>query len=579
MGSWDQVLDTGLGLLFPPYSNMQDQERTDDALNKQLQASEESRQLMGDQWNYLKDLNEPLIDLGDEQIQALENGIRSGRFMADESVFDNYTGYRAGLYSPQDMYQDEGVQPTFNGPNAVQYSEEGLPSLAGQRQFSDSGQSPTLASQRDYSFSDQQPGQYQFNQYQNQQQSPDSFQYNQQQPQFTQYQDTQQQPQQYIAGQAQSANYWTPEQFNINNDPVYQNALKNANEATQASAAAQGSQLSGETLKALNANAVDLANQYGDQAFNRYATQQGINQSAQNYQNEDTYNRYINNVGIRSAEGQQALDQYNTNRQYGQTSNLENAQMGNTLWNTGFQNALSGQGQNYNQYAQNRGMDLSEYQTNLGGEQWGYGTNLGQYNTNRDYNLGLNQTLSSDDLARYSAQTGQYNADRSYGFDVTQAQSADDLARYGAQAGQYNQNLQNELAVQNQAWNQAYTPYTTNLAQYNQNRDFNYGVYNNYGDQSFQATQYNNANRQAENLTQYAQLQDTYNRAADRGSQLYGQIGDLANLGVGARQNLGTAAGDYWGSMADLSIGGANAYAAAQAAKNQNNGILDILGL
>ena len=57
-------------------------------------------------------------------------------------------------------------------------------------------------------------------------------------------------------------------------------------------------------------------------------------------------------------------------------------------------------------------------------------------------------------------------------------------------------------------------------------------------------------------------------------------ISDLANLGTQARQNIGTAAGDYWGSLADIETAQANAYAAAQNSKKEDDkGLLDFIGL
>lgn len=506
--------DAALGILFPPWSQMTDQENTEAALQQQTQAGEESKSLMGEQFDYLKGLNEPLIQMGDSQLEAL----RSGDFQADESIFRGYSPYTSSIYSPQGMYQNQGIQPGFSGPAPVSYSGSGQPGLAAERAVYAPGRKPDAFT----------PGA-----------APDRFSYAGQQPQFTPYSQGQQQPQQYIAPEAQGADYWRPDQFNIENDAVFQNALSSANEATEASAAARGMQLSGKTLTDIQGNAVDLANQYGNEAFGRHMATQQMNRAAQGDINQDQYGRYMDQVGIRGAEGQQALGQYNLNRDFGQGSNIQNAQMGNQMWNTGFQNQLAAQGQEYGQYATGRGMGAQEQQTQYG-----------QYAGNRDYQL---------------AATGQ--------------QSANDLSRFGAQSGQYNQNLQNQLAVQGQNWQQAYAPYAANLGQYNQNRAFNYGVYGDYGSQLSDAFRYNTANSQMENALGYQGMTDTYNRDAARQAQRYGQVGDVVNVGLGGRQNMGAAAGDFWGSTADLTIGQANAYAAAMAAKNQQSGLLQSLGL
>jgi hypothetical protein len=518
---WGNLVESGLGILFPPLDSALDQGRTEEGLAQQQQAADEARGMMGEQWDYLRGMNDPLIGMSDYQLQMLQQGIDRGDFQGNENLFNNYSVYTPQEYKPLSPYQNNEQQAQFSGaPAAITYNPNNQPSIGNTNTVA----APQLAGQR---------------QFQNVPGQPDAFTYNQQQPQFSPYQQTQQQPQQYIAGQAQNANYWSPDQFNMQNDPILQKAIANANESTQASAAAQGSQLSGATLQELNENAVDLTNQYGQQAFNRWTTQQGMNQQAQNYQNEDVYNRYLNNVGIRSAEGQQALGQYNLNRGFGQQSNLENAAMGNQLWNTGFQNQLAAQGQNYGQYAQNR-----------------------------DYAFDTTQAMRADDLNRFNAQANQYNTGRNY-----------DLSRFGAEAGQFNQNVQNQLAVQGQGWQQAYDPYLTNLGQYNQNRAFNYGRYMDYGDQLSNAYQMNTGNQQLANAMQYQQATDAYNRSADRGQTGYGMVGDLVNLGMGARQNIGQSAADYWGSTADLSIGEANAYAAAMAAQNEGTGLLSSLGL
>jgi hypothetical protein len=227
-------------------------------------------------------------------------------------------------------------------------------------------------------------------------------------------------------------------------------------------------QLSGKTLKDLQDNAVSITANYGNDAYARYADQQNRLQGAMNYKNEDQYGRAIDMAGIRTGEADRAVNQFNTNRNFGQAAATEN-----------LGNALAVQGQNYGQYTNNRGMGLNEYQTNL----------------------------------------GQFNTDR--GFD--------------------------------------------------------YGTFQDYNANQFAGLQYNNQLNQSQDALRYGLLTDQYTRDQNIGLQNYGMIGDLANMGTIGRQNLGTAAGDYWGSLSDISIGTANAYAAATAAKNSNNGIIDRL--
>jgi CO dehydrogenase/acetyl-CoA synthase delta subunit len=116
-----------------------------------------------------------------------------------------------------------------------------------------------------------------------------------------------------------------------------------------------------------------------------------------------------------------------------------------------------------------------------------------------------------------------------------------------------------------------------NYGQYDANRGFDYGTFQDYNAGQFAGLQYNNQLTQNQDALRYGLLTDDYTRDAERKAMNYGMIGDIANLGMTGRQNLGTAAGDYWGSQADIGIGTANAYAAAQAAKSQNSGIINML--
>lgn len=506
------------------------------SMKAQGKAAEKARGSVTEAFEYQKGLNEPLIKMGNEQLTALSQAVNSGQFMADESMFAGWSPYQAGTYTPQGMFQYNQRAPSFQGPESVQYSGRGTPYLA--------DTSIPLA------FTEYQPGAYEATKYNPGWGGPGAFQYGQNQPQFTPYQQQQPQPQQYTAPDAQAANYWQPEQFDLQKDQIYQSALKNANEAIEASAAAKGMQLSGANLKALQENAVDLSNQYGQEAFNRYQAQQVMQQGAQNYQTEDQYRRYLDSVGIRGAEADQAIQQWNLNRQFGQAANIENAQVGNQLWNTGFQNALSAQQQNYNQYAQNRGMGLQEYQTNVANQQFGYNANMDQYNRNR-----------------------------AFAFDVNQAQNADQLARYAALTGQYNQNLQNQLATQAQAWNQAWTPYEANLGQYNLANQFNYGIYSDYGNQLANAYNTNTANAYATNALQYQAAQDAYARQAQQGLNQYNMMTGLVDYGMQSRAAMNNAAGAYGNSMANIATGQGNAFAAGTQQLGQSNTLLGSLGI
>lgn len=411
IGDW---LKKGASLLLPPLQGMFNDESIDEAYQQQAAAGEKAAAGMQEQFDYLKGQNEPLIKIGDAQLQNLQTGVDNGSFLPDESIFQGYK-----LSTPQ-QYQAPG-----------QYQGQAAPA----------------------------PYQY------NGQQAP-------QQVQYSQYQQQQQQPNQYRTPDIAAGEYYDPNQhqFSVANDPVYQNRISAANRATEASGAARGMQLSGATLKELQQNASTIAGEEGAAAYGRYADQQNRLQGAMNYKNEDQYGRAIDMSNIRTGESDRSLNQFNVNRDFGQNANTQN-----------ISNALAVQGQNYGQYANNRSMNLGEYQTNLG--------------------------------------------------------------------------------------------------QYNQNRAFDYGVNQDYNANQFAGLQYNNQLGQTQDALQYGMLTDQYGRDQARGLQNYGMIGDLANVGMTARQNMGAAAGDYWGSQADIQIGTANAYAAAQAAKAGNDGIINsILG-
>lgn len=398
--------------LFPPAAGMYNDEETDKAYQQQAAAGEKASAGMQEQFDYLKGQNEPLIKIGDAQLQNLQTGVDNGSFLPDQSIFQGYQLRTPTQYNGQVQYQGKAA------PAPYQYNGQAAP----------------------------------------------------QQVQYSQFQQQQQQPQQYRTPDIAGGEYYDPnqQQFSVANDPVYQNRIASANRATEASGAARGMQLSGATLKELQQNASTIAGEEGAAAYGRYADQQNRLQGAMNYKNEDQYDRAIDMSNIRTGESDRSLNQYNINRDFGQNANTQN-----------INNALAVQGQNYGQYANDRSMNLGEYQTNLG--------------------------------------------------------------------------------------------------QYNQNRDFDFRTFQDYNANQFAGLQYNNQINQSQDALQYGLLTDQYGRDQARGLQNYGMIGDLANIGMTARQNLGTAAGDYWGSQADIGIGTANAFAAAQAAKAGNDGILNSL--
>jgi len=348
---------TVTNVLFPPSIGMGNDKAVDEAYQKQEEAGQAASEGMKEQFDYLKGLNEPLIKIGDAQLQNLQAGVDNGTFLPDESIFSGYQLRTPQNYQAPGMYQGQQV------PGPFQYQGQPAPRQVG------------------YS-----------------------------QNHFTPYQPDQNQPNIYRAPEIGPGEYYDPTQntFTLADDPVYQRRIHEANRATEASGAARGMQLSGATLKELQDNASSIAGEEGAAAYGRYADTQNRLQSAMNYRNNDIYGRAIDMAGIRTGESDRALGQFNTNRNFGQAAATEN-----------LGNALAVQGQNYGQYANNRGIGLNEYQTNLGqfnqNRAFDYGVNQ-DFNTNQfgalQYNNQINQ---NQDALQYGLLTDQYNRGQTAG--------------------------------------------------------------------------------------------------------------------------------------------------------------------
>lgn len=147
-------------------------------------------------------------------------------------------------------------------------------------------------------------------------------------------------------------------QSDLDNDVIYQNthqyAQDQGNLGVNRIAAASGSQLSGATLKALQRSGANIANQYGNDAFNRDQTQ-----------NTNTYNRL---AGV-SGSGQAATNQVNAagaNAASQIGNNLIGAANARGASAIAQGNALSGAiGQGINTYQQNNFLNsLSNFRSN-----------------------------------------------------------------------------------------------------------------------------------------------------------------------------------------------------------------------
>lgn len=611
-----------------------------DAEAGQVAAGEEAKRLMGENLDYIKGMNEPLIAMGDRQLEALRNGVENGAFDMNDDIFQTYQQYVVPQYQQGGKFQYEDRSKLVT-PERFQYAQANPEQFRYEQQapapfsYTQQGQQQPpqkmvpidvgggkvmpqstsdqqrYAQQQQYmqqsAFNEQQPNVPQYQQFRNTQQSPgqmqqpqqlqrQDFQYNQQAPQFQPVQNFGQQPQQYRAADAPQAQYVQPQQqfqgqqFRLENDPVYQRRLADSNRAIEASAAAKGMQLSGANLKELQQNAGELAAQEGDAAFNRFQQQ---DQTAYNrfqdqradlkdttrYQTEDEYRRYLDSQNIRGQEAERAIAQWNQDRQFNQAANVQNFQVGNDAYQQNFRNAMDvanmndqnrlaygqqnfNQGmdvqrQNFNQYAQNRGMDLNEYNANTGAQLDYANMGLGQYNTNRNFAQGV-QGQNFDQYMQ-GRQQAQSENQQNYG------QFAD---QRDFDANRYDQNFQNVLDV-----------YGINNANYTGDRAFDYGVNQDYENQRRGNYEFDVNLGLGLNTQNYQHRQDAYNRQKEQKTNKYGMIGDLANIGMTARQGNIDATTGYYGSLADIGLQQANAKAAGAADRASKNTLLGQIGL
>jgi hypothetical protein len=617
------------GEMLPgPIRSMFNWYNNNEALKKQQWAGSKAQEWAKEGLDYVRTENEPLIKMGDEQLNALKTGVESGAFDMNEDLFSAYQQYVAPQYEPGGMFQYESrdklmtpekYQYAQANPEAFRYEQQAPAPFtysqggqqvqqrqqAAQQQPQPSGSTlqngqpmppqynpefeATLSPEQrteyrktmefmatenakrvaagqpgssnpnasNYSgpaqqqaqqpmFNQQQPGQVQYRDFQSQQQAP----------QFNAVQDFGQQPQQYRATEAPQARYVQPQeqfqskQFNLQDDPVYQKRLADANKAVEASAAARGMQLSGSNLKALQQNASDLAATEGAAAFDRYRQQDQTDygrfqdqradlKDTTRYQTEDEYRRYLDTQNIRGSEADKAVAQWNTDRQFKQGANVEN-----------FQTAQGA-------YSQNRGQDADIHNMNAGNQLAFNAQNLGQYNADRNFAQGVQgqnfdqyATMRGMAAAENAQNFGQFDANRQFDFATSQ------------------KNLQNLIDV-----------YNINNANYTSDRAFNYGVDQDYADRQFEYTKENTANKQLESANKYGMLTDSYDRQRANKTNKYGMISDLSNVGLGARNRNADVTMDYYGTIGDIEMQKANAAAAAQQSKSDNGGLLNWLGL
>jgi hypothetical protein len=366
-------------------------------------------------------------------------------------------------------------------------------------------------------------------------------------------------PQQYTAGAAPGASYYDPtaaaNQFKVENDPGYQRRYAEAMKSVEASAAAQGMQLSGATLKELQTRAAGIASEETAAAYDRFSQDQSRIQGAQQYQTEDQYKRYLDQVGIKGAEADKAIAQFNSERSFGAEQNKESwlreqatKELGMNLNEQQYNQWLSSDGQKYQQYADQR--DWTTVQSNQAAaadwEKYRYNTDLG-YRTTQDtnafnmanadradarYDTGFNQNLQQNQQRQdayaqnqgLGLQANAQNVQNQQFLTAAQQEQFNNQRNYGMQQ---NEQLQNAYAQNTQLGMAAQNNYQTNLQNYNQQQQNNYQYANDYG------LQQNQANVQNQ-LTQYGLSRDAYtdDRAFNYGTQQDLYNNQLANASL-----------------------------------------------
>lgn len=552
------------GVLLPGPSLSKERDKNIDAgLDAQNQAVDKAGNVQQANLEYVKQQNAGQANLGDQYLGWLAEGVNSGAYKNDESIMQAYRQFVPSEYQNQQIagsqqYQYDQQRPGYSGPtqfmdynqqqqqvqapnqfqfdqsqpDPMQYNNPALQAPQNQQfqyngdqqqqmqwnqQRQDAGQ--FQAGQRP-GYQEAQTGQWQNDTFGGQKYKEDYQQYQGQQApaarnvsdqfQTQQYQPTQQRQ------QAPDAQYFDPntkqyqgKEFRVEDDPAYQRRLQQSSKAIENSAAAQGMQLSGANLKALQENAQSIASEEGAAAYDRYAQedqkgynrfqdQQSATSDAMRYQNQDQYNRYIDQNS-----------QFESDRGFGADQNKEaflreqaTKQLGRELSNDEFSRWVQTDGKQYAQFADQR--DWSTSQSNMNADRdWqqytyekGFGRdvyaddrnnaqqqaqlknqyNTDTYNADRSFGYGQNQdqqnrydTQYQQDFTNQMAMQGTNNAARqqnyqnAYGANQDYQNRALDL--YGAQANVNNQQFQNQFAAQQ-----------ANVGQYNTNRNFAYGA-------------------------------------------------------------------------------------------------------
>lgn len=403
----------------------------------------------------------------------------------------------------------------------------------------------------------------------------------------------------YTAGDAPEANYYDPGEayqrgeFSIENDPIYQQAVKEATRAVEASGAAKGQQLSGKTLKAIEENAVRLANQYGDQAYNRFNTEEDAKyqqyldrqnqvKEAMNYKTEDEYRRYLNQNDIRGAEADKKVAQWENDRNVGIEQNKEaflreqaQKQLGRDLNDDEFERWKATEGQKYQEFIDQRDWTTNQQAQNVDMAWQEYAFDKGMsrdvYESNRDYSTGQEDKYQKQVQDVYDRQNANYDTDYQNAYDAYQAyinqkniaaQRSD--TQYSEDLSQFNTNQDRSIAVQQQNIENTANAYDRN------NQNFS-------EDRAYTAEE---AQRMYENaFANYLQRNANYDTDAERRIALQQQnIENKSAANAAAMDQYNIDRGFEYGASQDKIANNLNEYQVLSGAYSQNLGdLLNIL--
>jgi hypothetical protein len=613
--------------LVPGVGSQQDRERTDAALRKQNEAGEKAIGYAKEGLDYVRTQNEPLIALGDRQLQALKSGVEGGLFDMNEGIFSLYQQHVVPQYEQGGMFQYE-QRKNIVTPEKFQYAqanpeqfryEQQAPTAYGQQQNTQQQQGGSSSSYRDsldpqtrasfdrlpaseqakYFNPDNMQGQpyneeyaktltpeqrNQYNQQQFGQVQGDKFVPNQ--PQGNQQFQGGQQPQQiqnlqYRDFQSeQQAPKFQPQQ-NFGQQPQQYRAQ----DAPQGQYVQPQQQYQGKQFRLEDDPVYQRRLADSNKAIEASAAARGMQLSGSNLK------ALQQNAGeLAAQEGDAAFNRFQQQDQteYGRFQDQRTDLKDTTRYQTEDQYRRFLDSQNIKGTEADKAIAQwnTDRQFNQGANVQNFQTSQDAYAQNRGQDADIYNMNAGNQLAYNAQNFGQFDTNR--GFDrSTQAQNFDQYMQGRQQAQGENQQNYGQFADQRdfaanqyqQGVNNQLDYYNVNNANFTGDRSFDYGV-----NQDAEAARRGNYEFQtnldlAQDAQKYGQLTDSYNRQATNKQNKYGMISDLANVGMTARQQNADATTGYYGAISDIGMQQANAAAAAAQSKNDNNGLLSFLGL